>query len=246
MHNQATFVNTVTVLCSFLAPLLQICEDKLKGRLICFSSVLHCLCFDCAKTVTAESRICCILNVLVWTTINGSEIQKTGCISEGLYNYKLVIMTAWVQLNAPVWVSYKQKQREPIIRCRRLQGRVSVSQPEPVWEVLRLAGEVQREHAAGQELPRSPLFNLITVMSLETVGCTTSNVDADKHAALTLTGSWTQSASAGSNPAIARRLIGHRNRWGNGQQQEAAIWLKVKQVWGAAQRKVKIARNDAS
>ena len=104
-----------------------------------------------------------------------------GCISEGLYNYKLVIMTAWVQLNAPVWVSYKQKQREPIIRSGRLQGRVPVAQPEPVWEVLRLAGEVQRKHAAGQALPSSPLFNLITVMSLETVGCTTSNVDADKH-----------------------------------------------------------------
>lgn len=113
------------------------------------------------------------------------NLEKNGCISEGLYNYKLVIMTAWVQLNTPVWVSYKQKQREPIIRSGRLQGRVPAAQPEPVWEVLRLAGEVQRKHAAGQALPSSPLFNLITVMSLETVGCTTSNVDADKHTALT-------------------------------------------------------------
>lgn len=94
-------------------------------------------------------------------------------------------MTAWVQLNTPVWVSYKQKQQELIIRSRRLQGRVPAAQPEPVWEVRHLTGEVQRKHAAGQVLPNSPLFNLISVMSLETVGWTTSNVDADKHSALT-------------------------------------------------------------
>lgn len=43
-------------------------------------------------------------------------------------HHRLVIMKAWVQLNAPVWAPYKQKQREAIIRCRRLQGRVPVSQ----------------------------------------------------------------------------------------------------------------------
>lgn len=114
-------------------------------------------------------------------------------------------MTAWVQLNTPVWVSYKQKQREPIIRRRRLQGQVPEAQSETVWEVLRLTGEVQRKHAVGQALPSSPLFNLITVMSLETVGCTTSKADADKHTALThsltLTHSWMQGASSSSDPA---------------------------------------------
>lgn len=106
--------------------------------------------------------------------------EKNGRVWEGLYNYKLVIMTAWVHLDTPVWVSYKQKQQEPIIRSRRLQGWVPQAQSEPVWEVLLLTGEVQRKHAISQALPSSPLFNLITVMSLETVGCTTSNVDVDK------------------------------------------------------------------
>lgn len=114
-------------------------------------------------------------------------------------------MTAWVKLNTPVWVSYKQKQREPIIRSRRLQDRVPVAQLEPVWEVLRLTGEVQKKHAVGQALPSSPLFNLITVMSLETVGWTTSKADADKHTtlthSLTLTGCWMQGASSSSDPA---------------------------------------------
>lgn len=166
---------------------LQFHEDKLKESFICFSSVLCRLCFICAKTKQIAEKQdlqfakCVSVNHNKWIRYS----EKNCCISKGLYNHKLVIMTAWVQLNTPVWVSYKQKQREPIIRSRRLQGRVPVAQPEPMWEVLRLAGEVQRKHAAGQALPSSPLFNLITVMSLETVGCTTSNVDADKHTALT-------------------------------------------------------------
>lgn len=156
--------------------------------------------------------------------------EKNGSISEGLYNYKPVIMTAWVQLNAPVWVSYKQKQREPIIRCGRLQRRVPVAQPEPVWEVLRLAEEVQRKHAAGQAFPGSPLFNLITVMSLETIGCTATNVDADKHTALTLTGSWMHGASSGSNPASLDGSLTTEIVLSNGWEQETEIWSKVEQV----------------
>lgn len=77
-------------------------------------------------------------------------------------------------------------------------------------------GEVQRKHAAGQALPSSLLFNLITVMSLETVGCTTSNVDADKHTALahSLCSHWQLNArrTIRLKPSIARWLIDHRNR----------------------------------
>lgn len=164
------------------------------------------------------------------------KLREEWLYIEGLYNYKLVIMTAWVQLNAPVWVAYKQKQREPIIRCRRPQGRVPVAQPEPVWEVLCLTGEVQRKHAAGQALPSSPLFNLITVMSLETVGCTTSNVDADKHTLLALTGSWMQSASSGSNSAsLDGSLTIETVRVMDVNGKIAIFLLKVKQV---AQRKI--------
>lgn len=152
-------------------------------------------------------------------------------------------MSAWVQLNTPVWVSYKQKQREPIIRSGRLQGQVPVAQPEPVWEVLRLTREVQRKHAAGQPPPSSRLFNLITVMSLETVGCTTSNVDADKHAALThsLHSHWQLNAKRiiRLKPSTARWLIDRRNRLGNGWEQETAIWSRMKQVEGITQGKAK-------
>lgn len=131
-----------------------------------------------------ERRICCFLNVLVWTAVNSSETQKNMWTSEGFHNYKLVIMTAWAQSSAPVWVSHKQKQQDRIIRSRTLQRFFPPAQSELMWEVLSLSGEVQKKHAVGQALPSSPLFNLITVMSLETAGCTTTNVDADKRAAL--------------------------------------------------------------
>lgn len=147
----------------------------------------HRRCFSCSeKQFTAQSRIFYLLNVFARTTINGSETQKRmGVHQKG---FTITSWSLWQHgciLDTPVWVSYKQKQREPIIRSRRLQGWVPQAQSEPVWEVLLLTGEVQRKHAISQALPSSPLFNLITVMSLETVGCTTSNVDVDKHTALT-------------------------------------------------------------
>ena len=214
MRSHATFVYKVTILCVFIVLLLQFYEDKQKLLLffICTSLFMCHLCKVNYKNRDFLYSKCAGANHNKW--IRNSE--KNGCTSEGLYDYKLLIMTAWVQLNAPVWVSYKQKQREPIIRCRRLQGRVPVAQPEPVWEVLRLTGEVQRKHAAGQALPGSPLFNLITVMSLETVGCTTSNVDADKHTALThsLRSRWQPNGKRiiRLKPSIARWLIDHGNR----------------------------------
>lgn len=88
-------------------------------------------------------------------------------------------MKARVQLNAPVWASYEQKQHEPIIRCGRLQGRVQVTQTQPLCEILCFNGKVQGKHAPGQLVSCSPPSNLITVMSLETAGCTASDVDTD-------------------------------------------------------------------
>lgn len=37
--------------------------------------------------------------------------RRIGCVTEGLPNYRLVIMTAWQQLSGTVWVSYKQECR---------------------------------------------------------------------------------------------------------------------------------------
>lgn len=177
---------------------------KTNKKNICFSSAFRCLCFICAKTQqTRHSRICFILNMLVWTKVNRWETEgRNGCISGGVSNYRLAISKAWVQLNAPVWASYKQKRHEPIIRWGRLQGRVWVTQPAAcVRDSPFHPGKVRRKQAPGELVPSSPLFNLITVMSLEPAGCTVSNVDADKHTALSLTGSWMQSASSGWNPA---------------------------------------------
>ena len=169
LHTQATLVNTFSNSAVTWCYPLKLCED---GQ---FSAVRPCSSLICAKTQqTAESKE---------THTSLAVYQK--------FNYKLVIMTAWVQLNNPVWVSYKHEQREPIISSRRLQRRDPVAQLEPAWEVLRLTGEVQRKHRADQVLPSSLLFNLITVMSLETVAYTTSNVEAHKH---TVTGNWIPSA----------------------------------------------------
>ncbi len=90
-----------------------------KGQTHLFS--ICALCFMCKTTVN------CRMQDLLYTKCVGVKdnkwirnLEKNDCIWEGLCNYKLVIMTARVQLNAPVWVSYKQKQREPIISSRRL------------------------------------------------------------------------------------------------------------------------------
>lgn len=140
--------------------------------------MLHCLFYLRKKRQIKGCRIYITLNEQV--SVNQSKwitnSEKNSCISQGLSNYRPVFMKARLQLNGPVWASCKHNQREPIAarpRCPYAEEKFSD-----------LTGEVQRKHASGQLVPIPPFYffflNLITVMSLETAGCTTANVDAGK------------------------------------------------------------------
>lgn len=66
------------------------------------------------KRRSGEGRVCVGKHLIREWVLNRSKCittssRRIGCATEGLPNYRLVIMTAWQQLSATVWVSYKQE-----------------------------------------------------------------------------------------------------------------------------------------
>lgn len=153
-----------------------LCKYSKNWRLVKRGLRLSCFYFICAQKRQIKGRcICVTLNEQV--SVNQSKwitnSEKNSRISEGLSNYSPVFMKARLQLSGPVWASCKHNQRE-------------LSPPGPGTDTLKRDSLTWLGKSRGS-MPRANwcpflhfFLNLITVMSLETVGCTTANVDAGK------------------------------------------------------------------